>query len=221
LQPLSTDEYPAPPRTQVQQHAAALAAEQGRQAARRSATPIQAYWPSPRGTAAGLLSLNAAAGQRYFEIPDQAGEDDQAAQAAFAPDGPVIDVQTHWIAQRPTLQDFQDTVFATYRAIAPDWWQGIDGMAAYNLAEYMRCVFIESETALAVISSAPGNAAGDMFIRNDEMAGMRELFDRLAGTGRLLNHTVVRPNYGEIEHMPEWAATGLHRLARDYPSLTV
>jgi predicted TIM-barrel fold metal-dependent hydrolase len=43
-----------------------------------------------------------------------------------------------------------------------------------------------------------------MFLRNDEMAGMRELFDRTAGTGRLLNHTVVRPDAGEIERMAEW-----------------
>ena len=42
-------------------------------------------------------------------------------------------------------------------------------------------------------------------LRNDEMAGMRELFDRMAGTGRLLNHTVVRPKQGEIEHMAAWA----------------
>jgi predicted TIM-barrel fold metal-dependent hydrolase len=46
-----------------------------------------------------------------------------------------------------------------------------------------------------------------MLLTNSEMAGMRELFDRMAGTGRLLNHTVVRPNLGDIEHMPEWAAT--------------
>jgi predicted TIM-barrel fold metal-dependent hydrolase len=77
-------------------------------------------------------------------------------------------------------------------------------MVAYSLAEYLRCVFVESETAVAVISANPtGN--GDMMLRNDEMAAMRELFDRLDGTGRLLNHTVVRPNAGEIEHMSEWA----------------
>ena len=35
-----------------------------------------------------------------------------------------------------------------------------------------------------------------MFLKNRELAGMRELFDRTGGTGRLLNHTVVRPNLG-------------------------
>ena len=46
-----------------------------------------------------------------------------------------------------------------------------------------------------------------MFLRNAEMAAMRELFDRTAGTGRLLNHTVVRPTIGEIDRMEEWRDT--------------
>jgi predicted TIM-barrel fold metal-dependent hydrolase len=46
-----------------------------------------------------------------------------------------------------------------------------------------------------------------MILSNTEMAGLRELFDRTAGSGRLLNHTVVRPNVGDIECMPEWAST--------------
>jgi hypothetical protein len=139
-------------------------------------------------------------------VPPEAGLDDAAAVAAFAPDGPVIDVQTHWIADRPTLKAFEENVMRVYQMMAPDWWADIEGTAAYNIAEYLRCVFVEAETALAVISAAPGNEVGEMFLRNDEMAGMRELFDRTAGTGRLLNHTVVRPNVGEADRMADWAA---------------
>jgi uncharacterized protein len=91
--------------------------------------------------------------------------------------------------------------------MAPEWWSGLDDVTAYDIAQYLRCVFVEAETALAVISAAPGNQSGEMFLKNHEMAGMRELFDRTAGTGRLLNHTVVRPNLGETEQMAEWAAT--------------
>jgi hypothetical protein len=206
LRPLSTDEYDAPERTEVQQRAATIAASAGEESARRVGESMRAYVPSQRGTAAGLLSLNHATGRRFFELPAQAGLDDEAAAAAFSSDGPVIDVQTHWIADRPTLKDFQSNVLRFYRAMAPDWWAGLDGVTAYDIAEYLRCVFVEAETALAVISCAPGNANGEMFLKNDEMAGMRELFDRTAGTGRLLNHTVVRPNLGETERMAEWVA---------------
>jgi predicted TIM-barrel fold metal-dependent hydrolase len=208
LQPLSTDEYDAPPRTPVQQRAVATVAAANVESAQRLAMPVGRYVESRRGTAAGLLAMNeSVSGARYFEVPPEAALDDDAAAAAFAADGPVIDVQTHWIADRPTLKDFERTVLGHYRGMAPDWWSGLDDVAAFSIAEYLRCVFVEAETALAVISAAPGNANGEMFLKNHEMAGMRELFDRTAGTGRLLNHTVVRPNLGEIEQMPEWAAT--------------
>jgi predicted TIM-barrel fold metal-dependent hydrolase len=207
LRPLSTDEYDAPTRTAVQQRAAARAFEVGVDASRRLALNVRDYVPSQRGTAAGLLSLNAATGVDFFEVSPEAGLDDDAARDAFASDGPVIDVQTHWIADRPMLKQFESNVLRYYSAMAPDWWAGLDGVAAYSIAEYLRCVFVEAETTVAVISAAPGNERGEMFLRNDEMAGMRELFDRTAGSGRLLNHTVVKPSLGEIERMEEWAET--------------
>jgi len=207
LRPLSTDEYDAPSRTELQRDAVNKAVTTGEHAARRRGQSLRAYVPSQAGTAAGLLSLNEAAGERYFDVPPEAALDDEAAGEAFASDGPLIDVQTHWIADRPTLKDFQSTIFRFYSMMAPDWWSGLDGVTAFDIAEYLRCVFVEAETALAVISCAPGNASGEMFLKNHEMAAMRELFDRTAGTGRLLNHTVVRPNLGETARMAEWAAT--------------
>jgi predicted TIM-barrel fold metal-dependent hydrolase len=202
LKPLHTDEYTAPPRTEAQQQAAATASEQGGVTSRR--VGVNAYAAGRRGTATSLLAVNEATGERFFDLPDEAALDQAAAAGAFSSGVPVIDVQTHWIAQRPTLMDFQDTVFKTFRWAKPDWWTGIDDITAYDIVEYLRCVFVEAETALAIISCAPGNAQGEMFLRNDEMAGMRELFDRTAGTGRLLNHTVVRPDAGEIERMAGW-----------------
>lgn len=207
LQPLSTEEYDPPPRSAVQRRAIRHAASGSAERAHRVGAAVPAYAASRRGTATGLLSLNEAAGDRYFDLPPEAGLDDEAAGAAFASDGPVIDVQTHWIADRPTLRDFEENVLRVYRMVKPEWWTGIDDVEAYSIAEYLRCVFVEAETALAVISAAPGNERGEMFLRNDEMAGMRELFDRAAGTGRLLNHTVVRPDLDETDRMAEWAAT--------------
>lgn len=207
LQPLSTDEYDAPPRTDDQLRAVDRTSETSLAAADRVGSHVRDYVKSQRGTAAGLLSMNESTGIQYFEIPSEAGLDSEAAASAFASDGPVIDVQTHWIADRPSLRDFEANVMRVYKMLAPDWFDGVDQVSAYNIAEYLRCVFVEADTALAIISAAPGNDAGEMFLRNDEMAGMRELFERTAGTGRLLNHTVVRPNVGEAERMAEWADT--------------
>ena len=81
-----------------------------------------------------------------------------------------------------------------YRDLTPDWWDGIDDMTVYDFTEYLRCVFLESDVDVAVLTSNPGVAERRMLF-NDELAGTREVVDRLAGTGRLLNHAVVHPNH--------------------------
>ena len=43
-----------------------------------------------------------------------------------------------------------------YRDLAPDWWDGIDGMTVYDFTEYLRCVFLESDVDVAVLTSNPG-----------------------------------------------------------------
>jgi hypothetical protein len=80
----------------------------------------------------------------------------------------------------------------------------IEGMERYSLAEYLRCVFLESETAIAVLSSPPG-VHEDRPLTNGEMAGTRELLERFGATGRLLNHCVVHANVpGELDHLESW-----------------
>ena len=87
LQPLSTDEYAAPDRTEAQERAAHQAAAIGIDAAPRVGANARTYGESRRGTAAGLLALNEAAGERYFELPAEAALDDEAAVAAFSSGG--------------------------------------------------------------------------------------------------------------------------------------
>ena len=82
----------------------------------------------------------------------------------------------------------------------PDWWRGIDGMAAYDLAEYLRCVFVESETAVAVLTSGPGLSESRMLF-NREMAGRASCssgWGRRAAAQPLRSHADVP---GEVEGM--------------------
>ena len=106
----------------------------------------------------------------------------------------MVDVQTHFMADRHQLQQYSATIGEYYRAVSPDWWSGMDGLAFYGFAEYLRCVFLQSETAVAILTAPPTDASGESYLTNDELAGTRELLDRLAGSGRMLNHTVVHPS---------------------------
>jgi predicted TIM-barrel fold metal-dependent hydrolase len=109
-------------------------------------------------------------------------------------------VQTHFVADR-ALPLWNNALMPMYRALMPEWWTGMDNLVDYSMAEYLRCVFLESETALAVLTSAAGTAERRM-LRNPELAGARELLDRLGAGGRLLNHAVVEPEQaGQLDAM--------------------
>jgi predicted TIM-barrel fold metal-dependent hydrolase len=153
-----------------------------------------------RGTALALRALNLAWGDEFFVIPPEAELDDEAADAALGGDELVVDVQTHYVSDR-TLPLWNNFLLPMYRDLMPDWWVGMDDLVDYSLAQYLRCVFLESETALAVLTSAAGNPDRRMLM-NEELAGTRELIDRLGASGRLLNHCVVEPNRaGQVDAM--------------------
>jgi predicted TIM-barrel fold metal-dependent hydrolase len=205
LQPLHTDEYDAPPPSAEKRAAVAEVRERGETDARRVNRPLADYWSGRLGTAAGLLAVNEAFGERFYEIPDEARVDQAAADAAMGGSQLVIDVQTHYMTDRPSLRETAQIQIGAYKMMSPDWWSGMDDLTFYGLSEFIRCVFIESETAIAVLTSPPANRRGDRYLNNRELAASAEMFERLAGIGRLLNHVVVQPKEpGTYESLEEW-----------------
>jgi uncharacterized protein len=203
LQRRSTDEYAPLPLGAQDRRVRTRVAEQvdaGATALKRSTS---LYATSRLGTAAGLLALNAEFGDDYYRVPPEAALDADAAESALGGDHLLVDVQTHYVAPRPDNMQLQEWTMQMYRSLAPSWWDGIDDMIVYDFTEYLRCVFLEADVDVAVLTSNPGVEQRRMLF-NDELAGTRELFDRLAGTGRLLNHAVVHPNEGETDHMEDW-----------------
>jgi predicted TIM-barrel fold metal-dependent hydrolase len=176
--------------------------EEGPESARASGHALGSYWSGRQGTAAGLIALNEEFGERYYEIPNEAALDAEAAAEALDGDELVIDVQTHYVAER-SASAWTRSLLETYRSLAPDWWTGLDDWEAHSLAEYLRCVYLESETDVAVLTSAPGLDDTRM-LWNHEMAGTRELLERLGAEGRMLNHCVVHPDAeGALDKMAE------------------
>ncbi len=178
-----------------------LARERGAANSARTALALGPYWASRRGTAAGLRALNAAAGRGWYRVPPEAELDAEAADACLGGDEVVIDVQTHFVSDRPECARWNRSLRALYSDVAPHWWRGLDDITAYDMTAYLRCVFGETETAVAVLTSAPGTGP-DRMLHDRELAGVRALFERLGGNGRLRNHCVVQPELpGGLEAM--------------------
>ena len=73
-------------------------------------------------------------------------------------------------------------------------------------AQYWPLGLRASETRVALLTSTPG-VSGANVLENAQIAAVRDVTDRYAGTGRVLTHTIVHPNVGpgELDRMVEWA----------------
>ena len=188
LQSLHTDEFPARPPSDDVVQVARRATEIARPASRGD---DEGFWVGRQGTAAGLIAMNEQFGNEYFAVPRACADDPEAADEVLGGDEVVIDVQTHYVADRD--QSTAPHLIEMYRYAMPAWWRGLDGYEAYSFGEYLRCVFVETETAVAVLSSSPG-VEDHRQLYNEELSATRRLLDEFGGRQRLLNHTVVDPN---------------------------
>ena len=100
LQRRHTDEFTPAPYSLRDRELISRVADAGPRSAKRTARALADYWSGRTGSAAGLLEINAAAGQVYYEVPPEAAEDDAAANEALGGEELVIDVQTHFVSDR-------------------------------------------------------------------------------------------------------------------------
>jgi predicted TIM-barrel fold metal-dependent hydrolase len=213
LQRRGNDEYTPPADRPSDREARADTVERAEVTAHKRAEPLQRFLANRTGTAATLRAIDAAAGGGFYDVPAEAATSAEAAAETFDAAGPVIDVQTHFVASARAQGSGADGVLEFIRSIAPDRYRQLDRDRDLSFSEYLRCIFLESETALAVLTAAPGDDTRNI-LSNDEIAGTRELLDRLAGTGRLLHHAIVHPDDpAELDALPalleRWRPAGL------------
>jgi hypothetical protein len=199
----ANDEFVPPLLNDVERIAADLSAEAIDVASERLRMSVVDFAASRRGIATGLLGINRANSEQFFAVPEEASLDSAAADEALGGDQLIIDVQTHYIANRAACEPNRQLIRTLFPMYGPDWWDGLPVEAALDFVDYLRCVYLESDTAVAVLSSAPGISQERMLF-NHEMAGTRLLLERLGAQDRMLNHAVVHPDVdGEIVGMAE------------------
>jgi predicted TIM-barrel fold metal-dependent hydrolase len=162
------------------------------------------YLDDRRGTAATLRALDAAGGGGFYRVPEDAEHDAAAADAAFASTGPVIDVQTHLVDPRRWHGAGADALAGYLRMVDPERWPEPVDPHLIDAAAWARLVFGASETAIALLTSTPGESARNV-LSNAQIAATREIVDRYAGAGRVRTHAIVHPNLGaaELDRMAE------------------
>lgn len=168
------------------------------EAARRLAMSRRAYLGTTSAAAAVFLALNqlGCRGGGYA-IPKSAPLDGDAARAALDGDELIFDVQTHhvtqtddwWQVDGPNIGQFLKTT--TQADCGDDHWS-----KCFARDDYVREVFLNSDTDLAVISALWGAPSPAPI---EDMAETQERVDELVGKGRAFLHAGVYPNAGAFE----------------------
>jgi predicted TIM-barrel fold metal-dependent hydrolase len=204
LRRLHTDEFDAVPYDARLRRVALSAKDRMPDLARRLNVALAPFAFDRRSTALSLELLNQAHGDRFYALERDAATDEAAAAASFAGRTPVIDVQTHIIDEKLWAGPMVDALSGFNKLVDPDRWsEGLDPRMA-DAAMWAALVFGSSETAVALLTSTPGKP-GENILENGQIAAVRDVVERYAGTGRLLSHTIIHPNLGrdEIDAMPD------------------
>jgi uncharacterized protein len=206
LAPLATDEYPVRPLEPRDLRARSRARDAADRHAPRLGLGELAYATDRVGLAATLRAVDAESGGGYFDLPPESEADPLAADAAFAGDELVIDVQTHLVRPSRAQTAAADALWWFLRSVDPERWsEGVDPRLLAAPA-WASTVFGGSETAVALVTSPPGPGPENV-VTNEDLAATRDIVDRYADTGRVLTHTIVHPNLGaaELDAMADWS----------------
>jgi predicted TIM-barrel fold metal-dependent hydrolase len=198
---VSNEEYIPLPQTPEQARVACLVAETARQNARDLGWSRREFLASGPGLAAALLAMNRVFGPFFDVEPAEALE-----PAAFAERQPagqfVFDIQTHHVAAPrhfPGLLGLRRMA----RRWNPDLERDRGTMEDLYLENFIKEVFLDSDTTVALISGIPSATEATNILPPGKMVETREVLNRLAASQRLLSHGLIAPNKGpaDLEEM--------------------
>ncbi|MEM6992099.1 MAG: amidohydrolase family protein [Myxococcota bacterium] len=112
----------------------------------------------------------------------------------------IFDVQTHHVNPDGAWRDTNPT-YADFFAGLPYASCGLEALQCFSVDQYIEQMFLDSDTAVAVLSGLPATmcGGGQMTgcgnpITNDEIAQTREIVNALAYSERSVNHVMITPN---------------------------
>jgi predicted TIM-barrel fold metal-dependent hydrolase len=198
---VSNEEFIPPPLTPQQKQYEARLTELSERNARRQGVSRRDFLRSGSGMAAALLALNEVFGP-CFEVSAADAEDKKAFEEKWPKDQFVFDIQTHhvdisrkWYDDTPSGK----AMLQFFQMLRPFAGSGEKALEQLNRAHYVKEVFGDSDTVMAVISGVPSRDWDKNPLPPDQMVATRQYVNDLAGSQRVLSHGLLRPNLGKKE----------------------
>jgi predicted TIM-barrel fold metal-dependent hydrolase len=197
----SNEEFIPPPQTPQQKKFEARLTSISTRAAKRQGLSRRDFLRTGSGMAAALLALNQVFGDCY-EVDAAEVDDQKAWEEKWPKDQFVFDVQTHHVdISKKWYETTKEgkVVQSFFTRLRPRAKSGMEALEQLNRAHYVKEVFGDSDTVMAVISGVPSRTWDKNPLPPDQMVATRQFVNDLAGSQRVLSHGLLRPNLGKKE----------------------
>jgi predicted TIM-barrel fold metal-dependent hydrolase len=197
VQSISSDEFMPVPQTARQREFEARVKEIGASMSKRLGMSRRRFFQGAAGMAAAFVAMNETYGPMYGVSRAEAAEPERADARAGALSGQfIMDMHTHFLRPGTRIMGF----VAQRNAVGKAGWnpalagkeQTIDDLMFGN---YLKEIYLDSDTKVACISGAPSEIPEDWFLTNEMKAQARADVNGLAKSKRMFSHAIFTPGY--------------------------
>jgi predicted TIM-barrel fold metal-dependent hydrolase len=190
---VSNGEFNPLPQTREQQRVEARIKALSEELGPRHGMSRRHFLASSAGMAAAFLAMNDVFGRVFDVAHAEAAQPGVAAARAGALAGQfIVDVQTHFVRD-----DFRQAGLLDLAKYAKQHWNpaiaGENDLARFKFENYVKEVYVDSDTKVALLSGAPFDDPTWDLLSNDQIAAARAAINGIAGSRRLLGHAVFTP----------------------------
>jgi len=206
VQSVSSDEFMPSAQTPKQCEFEARVRAIGTDMARRLGISRRRFFQTAAGMAAGFVAMNDTYGPIFGVSRAEAAEPERANERAASLSGQfIMDMHTHFLRPGTKIMTFVNQ----RNAVGKAGWnpslagkeQTIDDLMFTN---YLKEIYLDSDTKVACISGAPSEVPEDWFLTNEMKAQARADVNGLAGGKRMFAHAIFTPGYDgwmeQIDH---------------------
>jgi uncharacterized protein len=209
---ISNGEFNPLPQTPQQQQLEARIKELADQYGAKQGLNRRQFLRTSCGLAAAFLAMNSVFGPLFDVSEAEAANPAQAAERAERLKSQFIfDVQTHFVRD-----DYrQEGMLGILQYGAEQWHTGLDPkqlqLSLLKFENYVRQIFLNSDTAVVILSNAPFDDHSWEFLTNRTMREAADMVNKTAGSTRMLAHAIVRPG------QPGWMEEVDEAIAKHHP----
>ena len=210
---VSSDEFYPDPQNERQREVEARLLAMADDLGGRQGLDRRRFFQTAAGMAASFVAMNEVYGPLFEVSKAEAATPALAQERATAlKDQFIMDMHTHFLRDDTRIMNFVNMRNAVGKAgwnkSLAEKEQTIEDLKFEN---YKKEMFLDSDTKMSLVSSAPSDIPADWFLTNSMAAAARDKVNKEAGSRRMFAHAIFTPG------QPNWLENLEKDLTQDKP----